>query len=226
MAAPGRGVLPHPRVVDLGAAGRGLQSGGGIVAARGLVESVHAPRHPDDPPASRLVAEGVAQRLHRMWGVDQVAVVAEPGVDLAERRLAVATEDRSRCEAEGVARQRTGVRVGRRDRGLADGRRAAPLAVGDDRPQLLSQRVDVFEAVEPLAPEACDRPVDVGHPAEVVVALRVELQAQRARDARPPAVLGKPAAGDHRPSPRRPAPPLRGRAGWVLAAPVVGWPEP
>jgi len=48
-----------------------------------IVESVHAPPHPDGAAGSRLVPEGVGERLHRGRTGDRIAVAMDEVVQLA-----------------------------------------------------------------------------------------------------------------------------------------------
>jgi len=92
-----------------------------------------------------LVSHGVGQRLHGSAGVDAVAVEVQERVELGEALGAVAAQDGDARRSERSSAQVAMLGRQRPERGLAVHRGAATVGLVDDRPELVSQQLELFD---------------------------------------------------------------------------------
>lgn len=191
MAEPGRRVLAEPRIVQ-----------------RGFVPLV--PRRPElvrcdlvaaacdapEPAESNLVADRIGQALRRVGSGDRVAVVVDPGLDLAEGERSLVAQDRSGDGAQGPTVHTPGMGLGRRDR--CSGHRRWPTAAlaGHLGPQAGAVVVATSEGVQALAREHVDGAVDLADAVQQAIPVGVELDPGRPGEPSPPPVGEEERSGD------------------------------
>jgi len=191
MAGPGRGVVIGPgvdqrRLLAAEPRGRGLAARDGVGAAGDALESSEAD----------LVAQQVSQGLGRGEVVEDVAVVVQPGVQVAQGQRAVPPKDRAAGRPHRAAGDRAGVRLGWGEGPLADAGRSPALVVGHDRPEAFAALVEAGEDLEAAGGEGVDLVVDEGELGEEVLALGVQPSAGDCGQAGPEAVVEQATAGD------------------------------
>jgi hypothetical protein len=123
-----------------------------------------------------LVAEGVAERLDRVGGPDDVAVAVQPGVDLPQGQDAVAGEDLETGAAEQCAGERDPPCGGWGESGVVVVGWAATTGPRDAGVEGITVEGELVEEVEPLLGHLGHRPVEVLEAADEVLALDVDAE--------------------------------------------------
>ena len=165
--------------------------GGGVVVGDG----VHGSFDSLETTEVGFVGHGVGEAFGGPGRVDLVAVVVEPGVEIAQGERAVLAEDRAAGGAEAAAGDGSGVGLGRGDGCLVDRWRSPALMAGIDGPELFASFVDGGEGVEAGSGELIDLLVDLAEVVEEIVAVGLEADALGAGQAGPAAVGPESSAG-------------------------------
>jgi len=138
------------------------------------VDRIDASAHSNRPPLFDLVGHRIGERADRMAAGDRVAVVVQEGVELAQARLAMASEDPEGRRAEGAAPEELCVGGQRRDGWLVVGGRPAALLPRQDRPQEIAKLLRLPEALSASTGQVEQLTVEYRYPGEDLVAFDLQ----------------------------------------------------
>jgi len=142
-----------------------------------LSEPVHAALDPLGTPTADLVAQRVGERLDRLRPTHRVAIDVEEVVELAQRQGAVAPEDGEARRSQSAPPQRVMIAGEQGEGSLVVGRWSASLVGRDDGPELAAELLEPIDELDPLGREREQVRIELGQPAERIVAVDVKADA-------------------------------------------------
>ncbi len=138
--------------------GAGLRSETEVEA---LGQVVHAAADANGAASVMLVAQGVGQGLHRMGTAHEIPIAVEPGMDLDQRKLAMAIQDLETGMTQGYPGEGPSALGRRRQRSGPDARRTTTALPGHRGPQMLTDVGQLIKEAETAFRGGHHRPVEI-----------------------------------------------------------------